>query len=135
MLLSFIHLAPHRDTINVGWDGRVFDCDFNQQLGLGMGMAGTNAGASEKLRAVKVGFSSLFRSVSRATACLEPIQESPTILSQLLFWAPLFASVRQRRVHFPSDSFGLGTEIPHGRNSVLFRVNINNFWISNVSFS
>lgn len=43
-----------RDTINVGWDGRIFDCDFNQQLGLGMGTAGTNAGASEKLRAVHV---------------------------------------------------------------------------------
>lgn len=23
-----------RDTISVGWDGRVFDCDFNQQLAL-----------------------------------------------------------------------------------------------------
>ena len=23
-----------RDTISVGWDGRVFDCDFNQQLNL-----------------------------------------------------------------------------------------------------
>ncbi|CBJ30512.1 conserved unknown protein [Ectocarpus siliculosus] len=46
-----------KDTINVGWDGRVFDCDFNQQLGLGMGTAGTNAGASEKLLAVKEGYS------------------------------------------------------------------------------
>ncbi|CAM9329352.1 unnamed protein product [Ectocarpus fasciculatus] len=45
-----------KDTINVGWDGRIFDCDFNQQLELGMGTAGTNAGASEKLRAVEVGF-------------------------------------------------------------------------------
>ena len=43
-----------RDTINVGWDGRIFDCDFNQQLELGMGTAETNAGASEKLQAVKV---------------------------------------------------------------------------------
>lgn len=25
-----------RDTVNVGWDGRVFDCDFNQQLDLGL---------------------------------------------------------------------------------------------------
>ncbi|GMH37539.1 hypothetical protein BSKO_05412 [Bryopsis sp. KO-2023] len=25
-----------RDTINVGWDGRVFDCDFNQQLEIGV---------------------------------------------------------------------------------------------------
>lgn len=39
----------------MGWDGRIFDCDFNQQLELGMGTAGTNARASEKLRAVKVG--------------------------------------------------------------------------------
>ncbi|CAM9257207.1 unnamed protein product [Ectocarpus fasciculatus] len=46
-----------KDTINVGWDGRIFDCDFNQQLELGMGTAGTNAGASEKLRAVEEGYS------------------------------------------------------------------------------
>lgn len=25
-----------RDTISVGWDGRLFDCDFNQQLDIGM---------------------------------------------------------------------------------------------------
>ncbi|CAE8729770.1 unnamed protein product, partial [Polarella glacialis] len=25
------------DTVNVGWDGRIFDCDFNQQLELGLG--------------------------------------------------------------------------------------------------
>eukprot|EP00752_Nemacystus_decipiens_P009410 g8413.t1 len=46
-----------KDTINVGWDGRIFDCDFNQQLELGMGTAGTNAGASDKLRAVQEGYS------------------------------------------------------------------------------
>lgn len=51
----FLLILPHRDTINVGWDGRIFDCDFNQQLELGMGTAGTNAGASGKLRAVQVG--------------------------------------------------------------------------------
>jgi len=25
-----------RDTLSVGWDGRVYDCDFNQQLEIGM---------------------------------------------------------------------------------------------------
>eukprot|EP01025_Chloroclados_australasicus_P046296 TRINITY_DN51092_c0_g1_i1.p2 TRINITY_DN51092_c0_g1~~TRINITY_DN51092_c0_g1_i1.p2 ORF type:complete len:103 (-),score=4.97 TRINITY_DN51092_c0_g1_i1:144-431(-) len=25
-----------RDTVSVAWDGRVYDCDFNQQLALGM---------------------------------------------------------------------------------------------------
>ena len=25
-----------RDTVNVGWDGILFDCDFNQQLDMGM---------------------------------------------------------------------------------------------------
>ena len=25
-----------RDTLSVGWDGRLFDCDFNQMLGLGL---------------------------------------------------------------------------------------------------
>ena len=25
-----------RDTVSVGWDGRLFDCDFNQQLELGV---------------------------------------------------------------------------------------------------
>lgn len=23
-----------RDTLSVGWDGRIYDCDFNQQLAL-----------------------------------------------------------------------------------------------------
>ena len=25
-----------RDTISIGWDGRLYDCDFNQQLEMGM---------------------------------------------------------------------------------------------------
>ena len=25
-----------RDTLNVGWDGRLYDCDFNQMLGMEM---------------------------------------------------------------------------------------------------
>lgn len=25
-----------RDTVSVGWDGRLYDCDFNQQLEIGM---------------------------------------------------------------------------------------------------
>lgn len=25
-----------RNTLSVGWDGRIFDCDFNQQLGIGL---------------------------------------------------------------------------------------------------
>ena len=25
-----------RDTVSVGWAGRIYDCDFNQQLALGM---------------------------------------------------------------------------------------------------
>lgn len=25
-----------RDTVNVSWDGRVYDCDFNQQLEMGI---------------------------------------------------------------------------------------------------
>mmetsp|Transcript_40510 Transcript_40510/g.93759 ORF Transcript_40510/g.93759 Transcript_40510/m.93759 type:complete len:103 (-) Transcript_40510:21-329(-) len=28
------------DHVNVGWDGRIFDCDFNQQLELGLGQDG-----------------------------------------------------------------------------------------------
>jgi len=26
-----------RDTISVGWDGKIYDCDFNQQLGMQIG--------------------------------------------------------------------------------------------------
>lgn len=26
-----------RDTLSVGWDGTIYDCDFNQQLQLGLG--------------------------------------------------------------------------------------------------
>ncbi len=25
-----------RGTVSVGWDGRIYDCDFNQQLEMGM---------------------------------------------------------------------------------------------------
>jgi len=25
------------DTVSVGYDGKIFDCDFNQQLGMGVG--------------------------------------------------------------------------------------------------
>ncbi|CAN0022521.1 unnamed protein product, partial [Choristocarpus tenellus] len=45
-----------RDTISVGWDGKLYDCDFNQQLALGMGSAGTNAGTSKKLELLKDGY-------------------------------------------------------------------------------
>eukprot|EP00983_Pelagomonas_calceolata_P103063 1158876-Pelagomonas_calceolata.AAC.9 len=30
-----------RDTLSVGWDGRVYDCDFNQQLEIGMAPPGS----------------------------------------------------------------------------------------------
>ncbi|KAJ1461140.1 hypothetical protein M885DRAFT_507790 [Pelagophyceae sp. CCMP2097] len=36
-----------RDTVSVNWDGAVFDCDFNQQLGLGLPRPGNNAESSE----------------------------------------------------------------------------------------
>lgn len=29
-----------RGTVSVGWDGALFDCDFNQQLGLGLRLPG-----------------------------------------------------------------------------------------------
>jgi len=29
------------DHVNVGWDGRVYDCDFNQQLEMGLGRGGS----------------------------------------------------------------------------------------------
>mmetsp|Transcript_12724 Transcript_12724/g.24334 ORF Transcript_12724/g.24334 Transcript_12724/m.24334 type:complete len:459 (-) Transcript_12724:1180-2556(-) len=32
-----VHGLMCNNTISVGWDGKVFDCDFNQQLGLGAG--------------------------------------------------------------------------------------------------
>ncbi|KAG5175329.1 hypothetical protein JKP88DRAFT_271011 [Tribonema minus] len=47
-----------KDTVSVGWDGRIFDCDFNQQLGLGMGTAGTNEDAPFDLKTMgDVGYS------------------------------------------------------------------------------
>ena len=33
-----------RDLISVDWRGRLFDCDFNQQLGLGLGLAPVDPG-------------------------------------------------------------------------------------------
>ena len=32
-----------RDTVNVSWDGRVYDCDFNQQLEMGVRLPGKPA--------------------------------------------------------------------------------------------
>ncbi len=32
-----------RDTVNVSWDGRVYDCDFNQQLEMGIRLPGKQA--------------------------------------------------------------------------------------------
>lgn len=29
-----------RDTVSIGWDGRIYDCDFNQQLDLGLSDTG-----------------------------------------------------------------------------------------------
>ncbi|KAJ8602336.1 hypothetical protein CTAYLR_004209 [Chrysophaeum taylorii] len=31
-----------RDTVSIGWDGKVYDCDFNQQLGLGLNKPATS---------------------------------------------------------------------------------------------
>ncbi|KAK9811493.1 hypothetical protein WJX72_004775 [[Myrmecia] bisecta] len=35
-----------RDTVNVGWDGKVYDCDFNQQLDMGLRIPGKSSGSS-----------------------------------------------------------------------------------------
>mmetsp|Transcript_27046 Transcript_27046/g.76075 ORF Transcript_27046/g.76075 Transcript_27046/m.76075 type:complete len:446 (+) Transcript_27046:137-1474(+) len=32
------------DTVSVGWDGKIFDCDFNQQLGYGVGVDSIHRG-------------------------------------------------------------------------------------------
>jgi Protein of unknown function (DUF3641) len=42
---SYLQGLMCKDTVSVGWDGRIYDCDFNQQMGLGMGTAGTNTHA------------------------------------------------------------------------------------------
>jgi hypothetical protein len=36
-----------RDTLSVMYDGSIYDCDFNQQLGLGLGMGSAGSGGSE----------------------------------------------------------------------------------------
>ena len=36
-----------RNTVSVGWDGKIYDCDFNNQLGFAVG--------SEKVRGVASG--------------------------------------------------------------------------------
>lgn len=33
-----------RNTVSVGWDGSIFDCDFNQQLDLPVTRPGPNGG-------------------------------------------------------------------------------------------
>jgi len=32
------------DTINIGWDGKMYDCDFNQQLGYAVGVDSIHSG-------------------------------------------------------------------------------------------
>jgi radical SAM/Cys-rich protein len=32
------------DTVSIGWDGRIYDCDFNQQLGYAVGIDGIHRG-------------------------------------------------------------------------------------------
>mmetsp|Transcript_14164 Transcript_14164/g.20932 ORF Transcript_14164/g.20932 Transcript_14164/m.20932 type:complete len:450 (+) Transcript_14164:26-1375(+) len=46
-----------KDTVSVGWDGRIFDCDFNQQMGMGMGTSNTNSRAPEHLKQKLEGYS------------------------------------------------------------------------------
>ena len=36
-----------RGTVSVGWDGRLYDCDFNQQLAMAMTRSGAAAGEGE----------------------------------------------------------------------------------------
>ena len=36
------------NTVSVGWDGSLFDCDFNQQLGVGVGASADEKGLDEK---------------------------------------------------------------------------------------
>jgi hypothetical protein len=39
-----------RNTLSVGWDGRIFDCDFNQQLDIGLPRS--NKSDSKQLKTV-----------------------------------------------------------------------------------
>ena len=59
-----------RDTVSVGWDGRLYDCDFNQQLALGMRCAPA-AGRTGHLHACMRGVICLIlRNWCRAAAAL-----------------------------------------------------------------
>ena len=57
-----------RSTLSVGWDGRLYDCDFNQMLDLGV-----DAGrAADHLRRHRAGASPAAASPSAATASAAP---------------------------------------------------------------
>eukprot|EP00803_Ostreobium_quekettii_P008975 evm.model.scf_437EXC.12 EVM.evm.TU.scf_437EXC.12 scf_437EXC:70457-70807(-) len=43
-----------RDTVNVGWDGRIYDCDFNQQLEIGAMRHGENGSKNDSKGPVTV---------------------------------------------------------------------------------
>eukprot|EP00803_Ostreobium_quekettii_P011393 evm.model.scf_1211.2 EVM.evm.TU.scf_1211.2 scf_1211:34247-37994(-) len=43
-----------RDTVSVGWDGRIYDCDFNQQLEIGVMRPGSNGNGNNSQEFVSV---------------------------------------------------------------------------------
>ena len=43
---ALLEFPPRRDTVNVNWNGQLYDCDFNQQMDIPMaGIAGAASGA------------------------------------------------------------------------------------------
>ena len=59
-----------RNTLSVGWDGRIYDCDFNQMLELDARYADGRAGAHPRLRPARAWRRA--RSSPRATASAAP---------------------------------------------------------------
>eukprot|EP00892_Ulva_mutabilis_P010330 jgi/Ulvmu1/766/UM010_0140.1 len=54
-----------RDTVSVSWDGSLYDCDFNQQLAMGMAPSSGNGGPSETVFTIE----SLDELTGRRIAC------------------------------------------------------------------
>merc|ERR1711957_203252 len=90
-----------KNTISIGHDGQIYDCDFNQQLGLAVGSGG-KPGAKGKTV-----FDIDHLANSRTTASVT----TATVLGALLGWGAADREPRRRYLHIPiSVDPSIGTE-------------------------
>lgn len=84
-----------KDTVNVSWDGRLYDCDFNQQLDMPM----KPTASSTNTRRGNSSSSSTGTAASSSTKNKEGCSESPTDDNGFTGSAAMASSVPQQHAH------------------------------------